>query len=111
MPRNIVGVDVLKQYILGVMERAEHHGQNVDEICLAVAGAIVWKADRIDVYERMGSMGNALWLYVDDKKYLLSFNHDTGEIEVRQASTQGDVLASISNATSVAQVKQFFGSL
>lgn len=111
MPRHVTEVEILKKYILGVMERAEHHAQNVDEICLAVAGAVIWRADRIEVYQRKGIMGNALWLYIGEDRYVLSFNHKTGEIEVRSSSTQGSALFSVSNATSVAQVKQFFAGL
>ena len=45
MPRRITDVDVLQQYLSGVMDRAEHHAQQVKQVALAVAGGIVWKKD------------------------------------------------------------------
>jgi hypothetical protein len=111
MPRPIIDVDTLKQYILGVMARAEHHGRRVDEICLAIAGAIIWRANDIEVFERQGEMTNVLWMHVGETRYALSFNHDTGEIEIRRGTTQGSVLASLSNATPIAEIKRLFNSL
>lgn len=111
MPVQIVGVDMLKEYILGVMARAEHHAQNVDEVCLAVAGAIVWRGERIEVLQRQGVTGNVLWMYVEDKKYAFSFNHETGLIEVRQGNLQGPVIITFSNDTLHSDVKQFFNGL
>jgi hypothetical protein len=36
-------VDILQDYISGVMARARHHANNVDEVTLAIAGALVWR--------------------------------------------------------------------
>lgn len=41
MPKQINDVDTLKDYINGVLGRAQHHANNVDEIATAVAGSIV----------------------------------------------------------------------
>ncbi len=111
MPIQITGVEMLKEYILGVMARAEHHAQNVDEVCLAVAGAIVWRGERIEVLQRQGVTRNVLWMYIDDRKYAFSFNHNTGLIEVRQGNLQGPVMTTFSNATNHSEVKQFFSGL
>ena len=111
MPIQITGVDMLKEYILGVMARAEHHAQDVDQVCLAVAGAIVWRGERIEVLQRQGVTGNVLWMYVEDRKYAFSFNHTTGLIEVRQGTLQGAVMTTFSNATPHSEVKQFFSTL
>ena len=111
MPIHITGVDTLKEYILGVMARAEHHAQNVDEVCLAVAGAIVWRGERIEVLQRQSAMSNVLWMYIGDKKYAFSFNHNTGLIEVRQNNLQGSVMTTFSNNTPHSEVKQFFSRL
>jgi hypothetical protein len=111
MPREVVDVEVLKEYISGVMNRAEHHAKGVDEICLAIAGAIVWKADKIEVLEREGSMANALWLHSNGRRYVLSYDHDSGEIQIKDKGTQGKVLAKLSNATTISEVKSFFDKL
>jgi hypothetical protein len=112
MPQAVTNVDILQQYIQGVMERAEHHANNVDEVCLAIAGAVVWRKDgELEVMARDGDMKNVLWLRVNGRRYALSFNHDEQSIEVRERNTQGDVLASFTNATPVREVKQFFAGL
>jgi len=111
MPKEIVDIEILKEYVSGVIERAEHHAKGVGQICLAIAGAIVWKADKIEVFERQGKMANALWLYKNGRRYVLSYNHVSGEIEVKDKSTQGTALASFSDETPIAEVKSFFNSL
>lgn len=94
------------------MERAEHHANNVDEVCLAIAGAVVWRKDgEIEVMAREGDMKNVLWLRINGRRYALSYNHEEWCIEVRERNTQGNVLASFTNATSVQEVKQFFATL
>ncbi|MFL5898625.1 MAG: hypothetical protein ACJ76D_09215 [Solirubrobacterales bacterium] len=114
MPQTVASVDVLQQYIRGVMQRAEHHANNVDEIALALAlaGAVVWRKDgEIEVMAREGDMKNVLWVCVNGRRYALSYNHDHGSIEVRERNTQGNVLASFTNANTVHEVKQFFAGL
>ncbi len=112
MPQAVSSVDVLQQYIRGVMERAEHHANSVDEICLAVAGAVVWRKEgALEVMAHEGDMKNVLWLRVNGQRYALSYNHDLRCIEVRQRSIKGAVLASFTNTTPISQVKQFFAGL
>lgn len=45
MPLPVTDVEILQGYINGVMARADHHANEVEEIALALAGAIVWKKD------------------------------------------------------------------
>ena len=112
MPKTVTDVDVLQEYLRGVMDRADHHAGNVNEICLAIAGAIVWRKDGdIRVYEREGKMTNALWVHVNGERYALSYDHDTGRIDIREDSMQGDVLISFDNSNTAAQVRDFFYSL
>ena len=112
MPRTVNDIDVLQEYIAGVMERAAHHAGEVEEIALAVAGALVWRKDGpIKIYEREGKMTNAIWVTIGGEKYALSYNHRAETIEVREKSMQGKVLASFDNSTPVHDVKEFFGNL
>ena len=103
---------LLNEYINGVMSRADHHGQNVNEIVLSLAGAVVWKATQ-DVEVRMynGETANILWLTVNKNRYALAFNHNTGNIEIRDRTQTGTVLASFNNSTTTNQVKQIFSTL
>ena len=111
MPVLISGVDTLKEYILGVMERAEDHAHNVDEVCLAVAGAIVWRGDRITVRQYEGATANVLWMEIGERRYAFSFNHSTGYIEVRLNSVRGPVIQEFHNGNTHAEVKAFFAGL
>ena len=112
MPKTVTDVDVLQDYIRGVMDRAEHHADKVDEITLAIAGAVIWRKDGdIQVYEREGQMANALWVDINGQRYALSYNHDARKIEIRRDSMRGDVLDSFDNSNSPGDVRRFFSSL
>lgn len=113
MPRKISDVQVLNQYLRGVIERAEHHAGRIDEVILAVAGALVWRKDpdELEVFEREGEMKNVLWARINGERYACSYDHDTESIEIRRGSTQGAVLESFDNSSPLSDVKQFFKQL
>lgn len=112
MPRTVTDIDVLQEYLNGVMERAAHHAGKVEQIALAVAGAVVWrKTGPIRVYEREGKLTNALWVTIGDSQYALSYNHDDAQIEVKKDNMRGDVIATFDNSTPVNEVKAFFERL
>ena len=112
MPKTVTDVDVLQDYIRGVMDRAEHHADKVDKITLAIAGAVIWRKDGdIQVYEREGQMTNALWVDISGQRYALSYNHDARKIEIRKDSMRGDVLGSFDNDNKTGDVHRFFSSL
>jgi len=113
MPQQVTDIDVLKNYLRGVMDRADHHAQNISEVALAVAGGVIWKKDdeALEVMVREGEMKNVLWFRVGGTRYALSYNHDTQAIELRQGTTQGNVIGSFSNTTTNNQVRQIFSSL
>jgi len=112
MPRTLTDIDVLQEYIAGVMANAAHHAGRVEEIALAVAGAIIWRKDGpIRVWERQGRMTNALWATINGRDYFFSYNHDDETIDVHADGKGGDVLASFSNATPISEVKEFFQNL
>jgi len=106
MPRTVTDIDVLQEYINGVMERAAHHAGRVEEIALAVAGAIVWrKSGPVRVYEREGKMTNALWVEIGNQQYALSYSHDAEQIEVRFGNMRGEVVASFDNSSTKHLIK------
>ena len=113
MPQQVTDIDLLRDYLRGVVNRADHHAQNVSEIALAIAGGVIWRKDDdpLEVMVREGEMKNVLWFRVGGKRYALSYNHDTCEIELRQGTTQGDVIASFSNAMSNREVRNIFSAL
>ena len=114
MPANVDRVDVLQEYLSGVMDRADHHGQNVNEIALTLAGAIVWKKDQVTDLKVMamgGEMKNVLWFWAGGEKYAVAYNHDKKTIELRDGGTQGKVLHSFTNKTTAAQIRAAFEAL
>ena len=113
MTQKISDITILQEYISGVMERAEHHAGNVNEIALALAGAIIWKKDGepIEVFTREGKMTNVLWVKFNGNKYAFSYNHGNETIEIRKGTTQGAVLHGFSNDTTITEVIRAFESL
>jgi hypothetical protein len=95
------------------MDRADHHAQNVNEVALSVAGGVIWRKDDapLEVMTREGERKNVLWFKVGGQRYALSYNHESGTIELRQGTTQGSVIAAFSNAMSNTQVRQIFSQL
>ena len=113
MPLAVADVDTLQEYISGVMDRAAHHAGNVDEIVLALVGAIVWRKDDADirVFAQNGATKNVLWVVIGGQRYAFSYNHKAGEIEMRLGNTQGQPLHRFSNRTPLSDVKSIFESL
>jgi hypothetical protein len=114
MPVAINDVATLKQYIEGIMARAEHHGPNVRGIVLALAGAIIWRKDPapIEVHEgRSMAHGTVLWVVIGGQRYAFRYSHATGEVQMRLGTVKGNVLHAFSNATPIEQVEQIFRSL
>ncbi|SFC84163.1 hypothetical protein SAMN05421780_110168 [Flexibacter flexilis DSM 6793] len=112
MPTTVQNIEVLREYLKGVLDRADHHAHNVNEIVLAIAGGIIWKATAdIKVLSRQGEMKNVLWLQVNNKKLCFVYNHTNGSIDVRTESIQGDVIKSFNNTTHISEVKDFFKNI
>jgi len=113
MPTPVNDVQKLKEYLSGVMNNAEHHGQTVDTICLALFGAILWRKDSEDMValEREGEMKNVIWVKIGGNKYAFSYNHDTKQIDMRERTTQGRIVHSFSNSTPLSEVKEVFQRL
>lgn len=114
MARSVTDVSELQSYIRGVIERAEHHAGNVDEVALELAGAILWRKDDdepISVMTYRGETANVLWVRIGGTRYAFSYNHQAGAIEMRQDSTQGNALHRFTNAMTLAEVKRVFDAL
>lgn len=112
MATTIHDIDILKVYISGVLDRANHHAHNVNEIVLAIAGGIIWRTTHnIRVMSREGEMKNVLWLQVEERTLCFAYNHETGSIEIREGSIQGNVIEEFNNSTPLSNVKNFFETL
>lgn len=112
MALTITTLTLLNEYINGVMNRADHHAQNVNEIVLTLAGAVIWRATQdVEVRTYNDETANILWLTVNDHRYVLAYNHQTGNIEVRDRNQNGIVLATFNNTSTAADVKRVFSTL
>ena len=110
----VTEVEELREYIKSVMARADHHARNVNEITLALAGAILWRKDDAEPIEVMAhgtETKNVLWVQINGKRYAFSYNHDEDQIEMRQGSTHGRTLHQFSNATPLKDLTSIFKSL
>lgn len=113
MPATVNEVNDLKKYLTGVMDRADRHADNVNEVVLTLLGALLWKKDPnpIIVMTRENQTTNVLWAHINNHKYAFSYNNNTKSIEMRSNSTHGDVLKSFNNQDNAASIKAFFKTL
>ena len=115
MALTVTEIEELRQYLQGVMARADHHAGNVKEISLALAGAILWKKNDDEPIKvmvgRSGETKNVLWVKIGAQRYVFSYNHDAGTIEMRVGSIQGVTLHSFTNKTSLAELHKIFETL
>lgn len=108
----INNIDLLRDYLIGVLDRANHHAHNVNEIALAIVGGIIWRTtDNIRVLSRQGDMKNVLWLQVGDRRLCFVYNHSTAQIDIRESTIQGVTIISFDNSTSISDIKTFFENL
>ena len=114
MALTVTEIEELRAYINGVMARADHHAGNVKEIVLALAGAILWRKnddEPIKVMAHNSETKNVLWVRIGTTRYAFSYNHTSGEIEMRSGSIQGQTIKTFTNATPLSQVWQIFEAL
>lgn len=108
----IDNIHLLREYLTGVLDRANHHAHSVNQIALAIVGGIIWRTtNNIRVLSRQGDMKNVLWLQVDDRRLCFVYNHDTAQIDIRESTIQGNTIVSFDNSTPIADVKDFFENL
>lgn len=109
MAITVKDIKALKEYFNGVMDRADHHADNVNEIVLALIGGVIWRAEgNFIVREYAGTPANILWMDVNGKRYCFKFNHDEDRIDCLEGGHTGEVIESFDNNTSMAEVKKFF---
>ena len=101
MALTVTEIEDLRAYLNGVMDRADHHAGAVKEIALALTGAILWRKEDdepIKVMAQNGETKNVLWVRISGSHYAFSYNHGTGQIELRKGTTQGLTLHTFSAA-------------
>lgn len=111
MPLTISDLETLRQYVDGVVAGADHHGPQVHQVCLALVGGIVWKAEELAARTRAGQPTNQLRMRRGEQWYVIGFNHDTGEIDVRTDTQTGPIIQSFTNNSTLNDIRAFFDSL
>lgn len=114
MALSVTDIDDLRAYLCGVMDRADHHAGEVQEIALALAGAIMWRKDYdkpIKVMAHNGQTKNVLWVSIDGSRYAFSYDHAGAAIEMRQGTLQGETLHTFSDTTALSDVYRIFKQL
>ncbi|EIC2299151.1 hypothetical protein LF048_003519 [Vibrio cholerae] len=113
MALTVKDVNILSQYISGVMARADHHAGNVEEIALALAGAILWRKDdtNIKVMAHGADTKNVLWVTINGERYAFSYNHSSEKIEMRKGNIQGNTIHEFDNSTPLSKLVEIFKGL
>jgi hypothetical protein len=107
MARNIHSVDEFRSYLSGVMERANHHGQNVNAVLLSLAGAVALFKDPhvpLEVKTRDGDTKNILWASIRGTRYAFCYNHHDQSVEIRLENFRGPVQHTFTNHTPPGEV-------
>ena len=53
-------------------------------------------------------MKNILWVKISGKQYVFAYSHKTGAIQIREGTTRGSVVCSLTNSTSLTSLRQTF---
>ncbi len=114
MPISLTQVDALQEHLLGVFERSAHHAGEVNEVLLALSGAILWRKnpkDPIKVNTKEGAGGNVIWFRVDTSRYALLYSHEDRLVKLVAGGRKGELVQSFTNATPTAEVARVFAGL
>lgn len=112
MALTINSVKILNEYVNGVLSRADHHAENVNEIVLALVGAVIWRAtEDVKVRTRLGSIANMMWITIGENQYVLNYNHEKQNIELKRGSAKGVVITTFDDNTTLKEVRQIFSNL
>jgi hypothetical protein len=108
-------IDILHKYASGVMNRSDHHAENVGAVALTLLGGVIWRAKpgSINIRQYDGNLANVVWWTSEftGHKYAVSYNHKTFEIEIREGTVNGNVLHSLSNETPAENVRLILSNL
>jgi hypothetical protein len=114
MAFSLNSVAELQRYIGGVIERAKHHAQSVDNVIYPMLCLIVAHFDSqydIKVRKYNNKTANMLWAHINNTEYAFCYNHTIPAIEIREGGMNGRVLHSIDNNKSIADLINIFENL
>jgi hypothetical protein len=112
MAISINSIESLQNYLIGVLSRANHHAGNVEGVSLALLGAIIWRTNgEIAVREYNGNPANMIWFHIDEKKYAMTYNHSNEEIDLKERTHTGNIIATFDNNSTYEEIIQVFRTL
>lgn len=114
MAQSFTGIDALRQYLTGVVDRASHHAPNITEVIGHLAVALVLNHDpgSLEYREYGGNPTNILRFTLRGTRYSLAYNHQHGgRIEAREGSDTGRPREFFTNGDTLADVLSKFSHL
>lgn len=112
MPISIDSIESYQQYFRGVFDRAEHHAEHVRGVALALAGAVILKSTgEITVRGYLGQPANVIWFLINDNRYAMNYDHDSGKIVLRGRTQSGETIAEFDNNSRYSDIIRTFNGL
>ena len=111
MAKQIDLVQALQEYLIGVTDRADHHGENVFEVISHLVRVVIicHDADTLECRTYGGKTTNILRFDINGKAYAFRYEHaDNGYIELRENNERGAVLDTYTNAKTLDDIIQSF---
>jgi hypothetical protein len=97
-------------YLQKVIADAQHHAQNVQHVIMplsqAVRARINLAVDTVEVWQRSGKIGRSCWVTIGGNRYCFSYNYRAGVIDLRNNSTQGNIIFQFDNNTPSSAISQ-----
>lgn len=110
--RTVTEIDELQCYLQGVIDRANHHAQEVNTVVAVLVGAVIWvKEGPIEIRTYRGRMVNCIRFQTHGRSYVMGYSHEEGEVQVRANRQGGRVLQRFDNNSTAADVLTFFSTL
>ena len=114
MPQTLNSIDEFQEYLVGVERRAKEHAQNVEEVLLFLAGAIVIFKDpsrELVVGTYRGGLANVLRVTIAGERYVLSYDHEEEAVQIKRGTSKGEVVERFDNHTEPSQILRLFRRL
>ena len=95
-------IEDLQRFLRSMLARNFHHGHKIKKvtpILITYLLANVKLKHPVQVKEYNGEPKNTGWVYgKKNKRYYIAYNHETGNIEVRDDNNQGMVLVELNDS-------------
>jgi len=104
--------DLLREFGHEIYARAGRNAINVNEVLLAIVGAIVWLKDDnpIELCPSEDQTQKVLLVSIGGRRYSFLYNEETRQIDLRETE-KGALIYSFSNRTETSKVRLIFKTL